>query len=488
MANEEYPPKNDTVSDKGNHSNEVHPPPIDETSPLIDFFKQDSIAALFLVVAAVAALAISNSEFGYAYHVILESQFGVMLGEWDLSQTIHHWINDGLMAVFFFMVGLEIKREVLTGELATLRKAILPAAGAVGGMILPALIYLAFNFGTPAQSGWGIPMATDIAFAMGCIALLGTRVPPALAVFLVALAIVDDLGAVAVIALFYSESIDLFPLFVGGGLISFSFLMGILGVRATLPYALIFVLVWFAFLQSGVHATVAGVLLAFTIPADARYSSKFFSGRMRELVDRFDRDEMYEDKLYVNASQQHLIRKMTAECHHVEAPLQRIEHNLHPISVFIIMPLFAFANAGVELPMGTIGDLVLEPVTLGVALGLLVGKPLGITLAAYIACKVGLAQLPSGTNWRMLAGVSFLAAIGFTMSLFINELAFYNVGQGTVQAASAAGPVSEQAQLFITEGKLGIMMASFLAGVIGLVYLRAVCPEPDPSAPRPGHH
>lgn len=481
----------------------VPPPPLDENSPLMDFFHQGFVSALILLAAALAAMVVSNTNLYEIYDTVLHSDLGITLGAhpdpealeepslldpMEINLSLHHWINDGLMAIFFFLVGMEIKRELLVGELASFRKAFLPAAAALGGMLMPALIYSAVNFGGPGAHGWGIPMATDIAFAMGCIALLSGRVPPALAVFLVALAIVDDLGAVVVIALFYTGGVDFAPLISGGILIGSSLLISFLGVRHVIPYALIGILVWLAFLQSGVHATIAGVLLAFTIPATARYNSYFFSDRMRELVTRFEKAEEYQTSLQVNSTQQRLIRKMTRECHHVEAPLQRLEHNLHPISVFVIMPVFAFANSGVRLPFDELGALLFERVTLGIILGLVIGKPLGIVLFSWLAVKSRIAELPAGIRWNQIAGAGMLAGIGFTMSLFINGLAFTSVGAGTAHAATAeAGPVSELAARFILEGKLGIFIASIISGIVGLLYLRSVCKPGEGGVARGGH-
>jgi NhaA family Na+:H+ antiporter len=377
------------------------------------------------------------------------------------------------MSIFFFLVGLEIKRELLAGELNDVRKAMLPAAAAIGGMVVPALIFAALNRGNPSAAGWGIPMATDIAFAAGCIALLRKWVPSSLMIFLVALAIVDDLGAVTVIALFYTDGIDFGPLVIGGSLIVLSFCMGQLGVRRTWPYVVLGIIIWFAFLQSGIHATIAGVLLAFTIPEKARYHTHNFRGRMEALIGKFDEAEKHWDKdmnvveselkdLMVNHEQQGLIRRMNDECHFVEAPLQRIEHNIEPFSVFIIMPIFAFANAGVYLELDHLGEMMTQPVALGIIAGLVLGKPLGIVLASFITVKMGIASLPSGVTWAQLTGVGFLAGIGFTMSLFVNELAFM-------------GLEPEQAEELIASAKLGIFAASILSAVIGIIWLRVTC-------------
>lgn len=460
------------------------PPPLEAVSPLKRFLHHDLVGTGFLLSAAVLALVVANSPWGDAYHHLWETHLGVSVGDWAFDKPVHLWINDGLMAIFFFLVGLEIKRELVAGELATARKAILPAVAAVGGMAVPAAIYAAINVGGDGMVGWGIPMATDIAFAAGCIAMLRKWVPPAVMVFLVALAIVDDLGAVTVIALFYTDHLDVPALVVGGAMITVSAALGLAGVRRTTPYVLIGIVVWFAFLRSGVHATIAGVLLAFTIPTDARYRSELFADRVRELLHRFRQaDEQHKmslanpeapgrGRLLVSARQQDLIRALNQECHHVEAPLQRIEHNLEPWTVFLIMPVFAFANAGLHLDWAHLGELVMKPVTLGVFFGLLVGKPLGIVGASWLAVKSGLASLPAGVTWKQVFGMSLLAGIGFTMSLFIADLAF-----------PASGPHRE----YLAEAKLGIFCASLIAGAAGLLTLKLVCREPQPQARSGGH-
>jgi Na+:H+ antiporter, NhaA family len=438
-------------------------PPLEEqSSPLVDFFKQDSAAAFILLAAAISALAIANSPLSYAYHDILNSQFAFSVGGvYELSKSIHHWINDGLMCIFFFLVGLEIKREVLVGELASFRRALLPAAAALGGMVVPALVYISINYGAASAHGWGIPMATDIAFAMGlyrtpwqsCTRCLGGL-----------LGSLGDCGRPRGRG-YHRPLLHRSPR-------SFS-------ARCRLLFNRVFVLYELdrrpkllavrrgrhrhlvSLLQSGVHATIAGVLLAFTIPATARYRSAHFKSRMGTLVDDFAEAEEYAGHLHVSAAQQRVIRKMTRECHHVEAPLQRLEYNLHPLSVFLIMPLFAFANSGVTLPLAEIGAMLFEPVTLGIALGLLIGKPLGVALFSWIAVKIRVAELPAGVNWPQMVGVGLLAGIGFTMSLFINDLAFTAGSHGVAHAAAVTteGAISapDQAQRFVTEGKLGIL-------------------------------
>ena len=460
-------------------------PPLEHTSTLKRFLHHDLVGSGLLLLAAVAAVIVANIGLYEPYHNLWETYFGFTLGDYELVKNLHHWVNDGLMAIFFFLVGLEIKRELVAGELASPRKAILPASAALGGMLVPAIIYALINGGGAGANGWGIPMATDIAFAAGCLAIMRRRVPPALMVFLVALAIVDDLGAVAVIAIFYTERIAYEPLIIGATLIVISFILGQLGVRVMWPYAVFGIVIWVAFLQSGVHATIAGVLLAFSIPADARYKSHLFAGRMRELLDRFVAAERPAatavpegaaapsmQRIMVTQRQQALIRHMNWECHHVEAPLQRLEHNIEPLAVFIILPVFAFANAGVHLEWSEIGNLILQPVTLGVFFGLVLGKPLGVFLMSYITIKTGLAELPSGVTWPQIIGVGFLAGIGFTMSLFINGLAFAGL---------------ENAPDLVAEGKIGTFLASITAAVIGLAII-ALVSKPAEGAPAAPQH
>jgi NhaA family Na+:H+ antiporter len=451
---------------------EEHLPQLEQISPLALFLKQDAVAAGLLLLSALSALIIANSPAHEWYEHLWHTQFGLSLGDWTLDQSLHHWINDGLMAIFFFMVGLEIKRELLVGELASFRKALFPAMAAAGGMLFPALIFVLFNYGTPAVKGWGIPMATDIAFATGVLALLGKRVPAAIGVFLVALAIVDDIGAVLVIAVFYTEQLAMRPLLVGAFLILLSFGMSRLGVRWTFPYVIVGVIVWFEFLLSGVHATIAGVLLAFTIPADARYETPHFFGRMTTLLYRFTDAEDYKNALLVNARQQSLIRAILKECHHVEAPLQRIEHLLHPFSVFIIMPIFAFANSGVTIDFSSIGSVLLQPVTLGALVGLMLGKQLGVMAFSAASVKLGWAELPKGIRWTHVYGISWLAGIGFTMALFIDELAFKTIG--------LTGDGAEAMARHLAEAKVGISLASFLSGVGGYLLLRYFCRNTPP--------
>ncbi|GIV08277.1 MAG: Na(+)/H(+) antiporter NhaA [Fimbriimonadales bacterium] len=428
------------------------PLPIERlTKPFAVFAKQSSAGGIVLLVCAVLALLWANSPFSDYYFQLwatpVEVRFGSLI---DIDKPLLLWINDGLMAVFFFLVGMEIKRELLVGELRSPRKAALSLAAALGGMIVPALIYTALNWGTPEIRGWGVPMATDIAFALGTLALLGARAPLALKVFLTALAIVDDLGAVMVIALFYTENLKadmlLYSLLAWGAMIA----MNRLGVCNALLYFIMSLGMWYFMLKSGVHATVAGVLGAFAIPVRSRIDPELFLVRVREYLNRFDQPTG-ERAIILNPDQQSAVQAIEREALRVQSPLQRLEHQLHYFVAFAVMPIFALANAGVTLG-GENGFNWTSRVIWGIALGLLIGKPLGISLFAWIAVKFGWAQLPKGISFVHIVGVGFLAGIGFTMALFIGGLAF----QGDE----------------LNYAKLGILVGSALAGSLGFTMLR----------------
>jgi NhaA family Na+:H+ antiporter len=437
----------------------LKPPPIERLiKPFALFAKQASAGGIVLLACAVVALLWANSPLSEYYFrlwsIPVEVRFGNLV---DIDKPLLLWINDGLMAVFFFLVGMEIKRELLVGELRSPRKAMLPMAAAVGGMVVPALIYASLNWGTPEIRGWGIPMATDIAFALGALALLGTRAPLALKVFLTALAIVDDLGAVLVIALFYTENLKvdalLYSLLFWGAMIA----MNRLGVRNALIYFLVSLGMWFFMLKSGVHATVAGVLGAFAIPVRSRIDPELFIVRVREYLNQFDQP-ITERTIILSPEQQSAVEAIEREALRVQSPLQRLEHRLHYFVAFFVMPIFALANAGVALG-GEGGLNWTSRVIWGVALGLLIGKPLGIALFSWLAVRLGLAQLPQGINFVHIVGVGFLAGIGFTMALFIGGLAF----RGDE----------------LNYAKLGILAGSALAGAIGFMMLR-IWTKPQP--------
>ena len=414
-------------------------------SPFVSFAKIEAAGGILLMASTIAALIWANSSWAESYHAIWHAPLSIGFGKFALTETRHEWINDGLMAIFFFLVGLEIKREVLIGELSSLRQAAFPLIAAIGGAILPALIYVGIAHDPSAIRGWAIPMATDIAFVLGVLAILGNRVPVSLKIFVTALAIADDLIAVLVIAIFYTERIRLLGLALGLLGVALCFGANRLGIRKPIVYAFIGIFVWYAVLKSGVHATVAGVLLAFTIPANAYIDRESFLRQSRSLLDRF------EAAAEESSDSHSAIHAMHKKLELVESPLHRIEHGLHPWVSFLIMPLFAFANAGVQV-IGNIASAVRHPVSLGVVLGLFVGKPLGIWTFAWISTKFGLATAPSELSWGALFGAAWLCGIGFTMSLFIGTLAF---GEGGL----------------LSMAKIGILAASLSSGVCASLFL-----------------
>jgi NhaA family Na+:H+ antiporter len=428
--------------------------------PFQAFADRASSSGILLIAAAIVALVWANSPWGESYTGLWATKLSINLGSFSIEEDLTHWINDGLMAVFFLVVGLEIKREILVGELSSPRRAALPLAAAVGGAVLPAMIYVVITFGTEGVSGWGIPMATDIAFALGVLALLGERAPLGLKVFMTALAIVDDILAVMVIALFYTSDVSWGALAIGAAFLIALVAANLAGVGKPLPYALLGLGLWLCFLKSGVHATIAGVLMAMTIPASSFIDTGMFLKRSRELLDRFEQAGERGDAVLCNEERQGALHALNSANEDVEPPLQELEHALHPWVVFAIMPLFALANAGVVLG-GDFASTLLNPVSLGIVAGLLLGKQFGITLFAWLAVKSGISELPGGVSWLHIYGASWLAGIGFTMSLFISDLAF------------ADSPLLDVA-------KLGILTASLIAGVAGWSIIRRT------SAPRTG--
>jgi Na+:H+ antiporter, NhaA family len=429
-------------------------PPVERiVRPFQDFADKQSSGGILLIAATAVALVWANSPWGESYAALWHTKLTVGVGDASISKDLTHWINDGLMAVFFLVVGLEIKREVLVGELSSVRGAALPIAAALGGAMVPAAIYLAINAGTEGSAGWGIPMATDIAFALGVLALLGERAPVALKVFLTALAIVDDIVAVLVIALFYTSEISWGALGVGAVFLVALVVANLIGVGRTLVYALLGIGLWLCFLLSGVHATIAGVLLALTVPAISFINPGAFLERSRYVLDRFEKAGAKGENVLSNEERQAALHALNNAAYKLEPPLHELEHTLHPWVVFAIMPLFALANAGVPLGGGGIADALTSPVALGIVAGLVVGKQLGITLFAWLAVKSGVSELPEGIRWRHVYGAAWLAGIGFTMSLFISDLAF---SDGRLVDAA----------------KLGILVASLIAGVVGWVILR----------------
>jgi NhaA family Na+:H+ antiporter len=415
--------------------------------PFNRIISNSKTSGLVLFGSAILAMIVANSPLRHAYHDLWHLHINIGIGDHIIDKTLHHWINDGLMAMFFFVVGLELKRELLVGELKRPKDAILPISAAIGGMLVPAVIYLAFNFGNSAASGWGIPMATDIAFALGVLYLLGDRVPNTVKIFLTAIAIVDDIGAVLVIAFFYTSSIDFLSLAIGGGVLLFMIFSNYIGIRNTIFYAVLGIGgLWLAFLLSGIHATIAAVLAAFTIPANTNVNEAFFQGKSKKLVALFEKAKPNDVSLVTN-EQYEILESLKNLSRKAIPPLQRLEHRLHPIVAFFVMPVFAFSNAGITLVGETSGPLF-GTVTFGVMAGLIFGKVIGIAGFSALLIKLKVAKLPVGmTNFQLL-GVGFLGAIGFTMSLFIAGLAFKDPA-------------------LMLQSKLGILLASVLASFVG---------------------
>ena len=417
------------------------------------FIKQETLGGILLILATIIAVIWANSSFYEGYNYMLHGvKFGISHADFNMS--LHHWVNDGLMALFFFTIGLEIKREVMGGELSSVKKAALPVMAAIGGMLIPAFIYILFTANNPDYSlGWGIPMATDIAFALGILALLGSRVNINLKIFLTALAIADDLGAILVIAIFYTDTINYLQIGIAFAAIIILIAGNRMGIRSTFFYGFIGLIgVWLAFIFSGIHATIAGVLIALTIPAKAKISETEFVSTLSKLVSQFGKEKINDSKL-LTKEQAHLIGKIEMLSNDAHTPLQRLEHILHPISAFIVIPVFALFNAGVRIE-GNIVTMIFHPVSLGIIAGLVLGKFLGISIFSHLIVKMKVAVLPEGVNFRDIYGVALLAGIGFTMSIFISDLAFSD--QQLVQVA-----------------KVGIFTASIIAAVLGVIILTA---------------
>jgi NhaA family Na+:H+ antiporter len=417
-----------------------------------EFLQLEVTGGIVLLIATVFALLWANSPWADRYYAIWEMPFSIGVGDWVLSHDLHWWINDAFMVLFFLLVGLEIKRETLVGELASFRQAVLPIAAAVGGMIVPALIYVMINLNSPGISGWGIPMATDIAFALGVMTLVGQRLPIGLKVFLTALAIVDDIGAIFVIALFYSGRISWGYLAAAAGVLAILLLINRMGVRNLFIYSFLGLGVWFLIMNSGIHATIAGVLVALFIPARRKLPSETFVERVGSVISRFQQTDEGDPRI-LTAEQRKVVHQLESTGQETQIPLQRLEHGLHPWVTYGVIPLFALANAGVSFSQESLSVLI-SPISLGIVAGLVIGKQVGISLATWLTVKLNLAALPDGVNGRQIYATGWLAGIGFTMSLFISELAF--TGKGEVNAA-----------------KIGILAASLISGAIGYILIRS---------------
>ncbi|MDO4881367.1 MAG: Na+/H+ antiporter NhaA [Capnocytophaga sp.] len=423
------------------------------TSPLQKFTKEAKSGGIVLGLNVVLALFLANSPWAEEYFHFFENRLGFQInGVSYLDYSLHHWINDGLMAVFFFVVGLELKREMVAGELSNPRKALLPIGAAIGGMIVPAFIYFCFNQNPEVQHGWGIPMATDIAFALGVLYMLGDRVPLSLKVFLTALAIVDDLGAVLVIAFFYTSEISLSNLGIGFALLFLIYVGKRIGIRNIWFYIVLGIIVWGAFLLSGVHATIAAVLVAFMIPSDVELHEKEFVHNIEVYLNKFRRLDPNHRIPTLTENQLVLLENVARDTRNAIPPLQRLEHSLHPFVTFIIVPIFALANAGVTLSIN-VEELFSTNVLLGVACGLFFGKVIGVVGSTLLMIKLKLSPFPRGMNFTNLLGLGFLAAIGFTMSLFVTNLSF-------------------DKEIYINQAKIGIFAASILGGIVGYFILK----------------
>lgn len=419
-------------------------------APVNHFIHLEYTSGLVLLGSVVIAILWANI-LPAGYHHFWELKLAVGLDKYVLNQPLHIWINDGLMAIFFFVIGLELKRAFIDGALSTVRQAALPMSAALGGMLVPAGIYLLFNQGTAASHGWGIPMATDIAFALALLSMIGKHIPLSLKVFLSALAVADDLGAILVIAVFYTAEINLLALGAGLAFVLVLIAGNKMGIRANAFYLVVGIAVWLAFLISGVHATIAGVLVAFTIPAKTLIDEKIYARSLRKLSDEFE-SEIPNNSTLTTERQHDIITEVKILSTSAETPLQKIENALHPFVAFIIMPLFALANAGIIIESDFFSRLI-NPVSMGVAVGLVIGKLIGVLLFTWLMVKTGLSVLPDGTRWREMTGVALLAGIGFTMSLFISGLAFSDAEM-------------------INEAKYGILVASVVAGLLGAIVLR----------------
>lgn len=420
--------------------------------PFRHLVNNEASIGILLFISAAAALYISNSSWGHEwYHHLWSQEIVIQSGSWQFSLDWHHLINDGLMAIFFFLVGLEIKREFLFGELSTVRNAGLPIAAALGGMLFPAGIYLLMTSGE-ASSGWGIPIATDIAFVLGLINLVRNRITRSLQIFVTSLAVVDDIGAVLVIAFFYTSELHPDQLIIAGVALALLIVANRIGIRSVTFYSFVGIGgIWLAFFYSGIHPTIAGILIAFTIPARYHINKAQYAQRVREAFNRLLQSRSVDQSINTEMEEK-MLREIEEASDHAQSPLQKMERGLYPYVYFIIMPLFAFANAGVRIEEG-FGEVFVQPVSLGIILGLVLGKSIGVSLTSRLVVWLGIARLPAGTNWHQVYGAALLAGIGFTMSLFISDLAFTN-------------------DLLVEDAKLAILIGSMISAAAGLLFLQ----------------
>jgi NhaA family Na+:H+ antiporter len=422
-------------------------------TPFEHFLHAQTTTGLILMLMTVLALILANSPLAETYTHFFHMKIDLNVGSWELSHSLHHWINDGLMAIFFFVIGLEIKREILAGELSNIKVAILPILAAIGGMVFPALIYLSINSGGAGAGGWGIPMATDIAFAISALVLLGKRIPAALVTFLVALAIVDDLGAVIVIAVFYTETINTTALGLAGLMFFIMIAFNRFGIHMILPYFVIALFMWFFMLESGVHATIAGVIAALTIPSKPKQTPVTFAEDTKHLLDEYTKYPVATDHV-THEKQKAILLNIKDKIDAVGTPSAKLEHNLHLPVALVVIPLFALANAGINIDFSSMGYTIMEPVSLGIIAGLILGKVIGIFGISWLAIKLKIAKLPQNSTMSQIFGVAFLGGIGFTMSIFVADLAFIHTPE------------------LIFQAKVGILAASLFSGLFGFFWLK----------------
>ncbi|MEX1022833.1 MAG: Na+/H+ antiporter NhaA [Dehalococcoidia bacterium] len=424
--------------------------------PVQSFIALETAGGVVLLLASVLALAWANSPWSDAYHDLLEYHLAIDLGFWSLDESLHFWINDAAMVLFFFVVGLEIKRETVVGELSNLRRVIVPIVAAFGGMLAPALIFVTLTLGSDGSGGWGIPLATDIAFAIGVLTVVGKRVPFGLRVMLLALAIVDDIGGIIVIAVFYTSDLALEPLFFAAAVVGLIFVLRQSGIWYLPIYIVLGFVAWAATVDSGIHPTIMGVILGLLAPWKAWYREEDFADLAESEVERYREAAGSQDEEYAHEQKTHALRQLNHLTDRAIPPLDRLEHELQPLVAFAIVPIFAFANAGVSLSPDTVGGALTAPVALGVFFGLFIGKPLGIFVATWLVVKAG-AQLPAGVGWPGVIGMGALGGIGFTVSLLITQLSFTDA-------------------TLLTDAKLAIIAASLLSGIVGFVTLKMVYP------------
>jgi NhaA family Na+:H+ antiporter len=421
--------------------------------PFQRFFRKEATSSILLIAATIMALIWINSRIGETYHSFWHTEVSFAFGPFHISKTLVHWINDGFMSLFFFTVGLEIKREILVGELATPKKALLPVIAALGGMIVPGLIYAILNVGSTTINGWGVPVATDIAFALGAVAVFGRRLPVGLRIFLAAFAIADDLGAVVIIAIFYTKEIVWSYLIISLFLIVGLAIANFLWIRWTLVYAILGLAVWFFVLGSGIHPTIAGVIVSLFVPARGRYDTDNFLQNVKKITEQFECEEQSCGySILLNQDHMHAVQALELACHDVETPLQRLMHALHPWVAFLILPFFAMGNTGLTFHNIVFSEMVSNTVIMGIVFGLVFGKPIGIMLFSYLSVKTGIASLPQEVRWSHIFGGAMLGGIGFTMSLFLADISFSD-------------------PQILNYARIAILTGSVLSAAMGMSYL-----------------